>query len=422
MIGLGNVVSAAASAPGSGKILFDLFGTGGNIWGNVIMWIAFFVLMMFYPRLIIAQMLWKLEMAAATIEDRTKKGKKIVIRSISKKPSRKLRESVGNFMEFFMIQPVSLDPYGIIKKLEHTMNMSEERFKYFVDQVAPKMDEESKQNLRMGLSGAVSLNQIAKVVRHFVETVRKTKNLQLAMVLQMQLPMIERLSKALLSGTEALTSGWVISDGIGSMVAAHMAGTSRMKKVDEGTMLVTKRMAGRKVFIMKAQGPGGRLGKIGRAAERIIKRNKIAKIITVDAAAKLEGERTGKIAEGVGVAIGGMGVDRSYIENIAVKKKIPLDSIVIKMSQEEAIQPIKKEVFASIPRVLQVVDERIKSTRGRGAVLVVGVGNSSGIGDNKREAQKSEVQAKKILKMLKKRDKKLEKKKKDRWKNLFWTG
>ena len=42
----------------------------------------------------------------------------------------------------------------------------------------------------MGLSGAVSLHSIAKIVRHYVETVRKTKNLQLALMLQMQLPMM----------------------------------------------------------------------------------------------------------------------------------------------------------------------------------------------------------------------------------------
>ena len=58
-----------------------------------------------------------------------------------------------------------------------------------------------------------------------------------------------------------------------------------------------------------------------------ITEKKIAKIITIDAAAKLEGERTGTIAEGVGVALGGIGVDRTYIENVAVKRKIPLDSI-----------------------------------------------------------------------------------------------
>lgn len=415
MNGLENIVSFE-------KSFFGFLGTG-DIWSTII-WLVFFVIiMLFYPRLIIAQMLWKLEQSAVSIERMTKKGKNIVIRRISKKPSKKLKESVDNFLEFFMIQPINLDPYGIIKKLEHMVNMSEARFKYFVDQIAPQIDEESKQNIRMGLSGAVSLNEVAKLVRHFVELVRKFKNLQLALILQMQLPMIEQLSKALLDGTEALTNGWPIGDSIGGVVAAHMVGKKRVKEVEEGTMLATKRIHRRKVFIMKAKGPGGRLGKIGKAAENIIKRNKISKIITIDAAAKLEGEKTGKVAEGVGVAIGGIGVDRAYIENITVKKNIPLDSIVVKMSQEEAIQPIKAEVLASIPHVLKVVDERIGATKGKGAVLVVGVGNSCGVGNNKREAEKAEQLARKILKIVKKREKKLkELEKKKRWKNLFWSG
>jgi len=405
------------------KAFFDFLGGGSNVWANILWFVVFIVFMLFYPRIIIAQMLWKLEQAALTMEKRTKKGKNIVTRRISKTPSRKLKESVDNFLEFFIIQPVNLDPYGIIKKLEHMMNMSESRFEYFVDQVAPKMDEESKHNVRMGLSGAVSLNQVAKIVRHFVELIRKTKNLQLALVLQMQLPMIERLSKALFNGTEALTNGWPIGDGIGTMAVAHMVGTKRMKEVEEGTMLTTKNMHGRKVFIMKAKGPGGRLGKVGKAAEKIIKRNKIAKIITIDAAAKLEGERTGRVAEGVGVAIGGIGVDRAYIENIVVKRNIPLDSIVIKMSQEEAIQPIKSEVLASVPRVLRIVDERIKATKRSGAVLVVGVGNSCGMGNNKREIAESEKLARKILKIVKRREEKRKKEeKRKRWKNLFWSG
>lgn len=393
---------------------------GGDAWGNILWFVVFIIFMLFYPRLMITQMLWKLEQVARLIEGMTKKGKGIVIRRISKNPDRRLKEEVSNFLEFFMIQPVSLDPYGIIKKLEHMVDMTDARFKYFVDQVAPKMDEESKRNVRMGLSGAVSLNQIAKIVRHFVELVRKTKNLQLALVLQMQLPMIERLSKALLKGTEALTNGWPIGDGVGCLAVAHLVGTSRLKEVEKDTMLATKRIAGRKVFILRAKGPGGRLGKIGKATEKLMKRNKIAKIITIDASAKLEGEKTGKVAEGVGVAIGGIGVDRSYIENITVKKSIPLDSVVVKMSQEEAIQPMKSEVLLSIPRVLNIVKERIKATKRRGAVLIVGVGNTCGIGNNKAEAEKSERLAKKILKTVKKRDDKEKEMKKKWWKNLFW--
>ncbi len=364
---------------------------------NIVWFLLFILLAFLYPRLMIAQMLFKLEQTAQMLEDFTLKAKGIVIRKISKKPKKELKDAISNFLEFFMIEPVSLDPFGIIKKIEHIINLSEKKFKYFVSRIAPKLNSEEKANLVMGLSGAISLNQIAKIVRHYVELIRKTKNLQLAFILQMQLPLIERISKALLKGTEALTNGWPVGDGAGALVAAHLIGKEKVREIEEDTVIAKRKIKNKQVYILKAKGPGGRLGKIGRAVEKIVKRERIAKIITIDAALKLEGEKTGEIAEGIGVAIGGIGVDRAYIEEIASKKNIPLDSIIIKMSQEEAIQPIRKEILASIPKVLEIVERNIEETKEKGKILIVGVGNTAGIGNSKKEAEEAEILAKKVL-------------------------
>jgi len=349
----------------------------------------------------VSQLLWKLEKSATMLENLTTKAKNIVMKKIPKRNGKNLKEKIDNFLEFFMIEPVSLDPYGIIKKLEHISNLSEEKFKVFVKSIAPSLNKEEQANLMMGLSGAISLNQLAKIVRHYVEVVRKTKNLQLGMVLEMQLPLIERISKALLQGTEALTNGWPIGDGVGCMIAAKLIGNSKVREMEEDVVVVEKKIKGKKVIIMKAKGPGGRLGKLGRAVEKLVKKRKIDKIITIDAAAKLEGEKTGKVAEGVGVAIGGIGVDRAYIEELATKKKIPLDSIVIKMSQEEAIQPMPEAVLKAVPIAVEAVERSIENSSGR--ILVVGVGNTCGVGNNAKSVEKAITEAKKVLKLLKKR-------------------
>lgn len=396
--------------------IFDLLMGGGDALGNIVWFLFFMVFMLFYPRLMLMQTILKLEQSARMIEGLSSRGKRIVIKRIAKKPGSKLRKSISDFLEFFNIAPVSLDPFGIVKKFEHIVDLTEKRFKYFVRQVAPHMDKESQMSIVMGLSGAVSLNQIAKIVRHFVETIRKTKNLQLAMVLQMQLPEIERVAKALLGGTEALSNGWLIGDSAGSLVAAHMIGNSKGKGIEE-TIVVRKKIHGKDVFIVKAEGPGGRLGKLGKVVESIIKGNKIAKIITIDAKVKLEGEKTGSIAEGIGVAIGGVGVDRAYIENIAVKRNIPLDAVAIKMSQEEAIQPIKLEVISAVPEVISRVEDNIENTKTRGlkgSIIVVGVGNSNGVGNNAAAAKTAEESAKKVARIMKERKEK-EKKKKYEW-------
>jgi len=288
------------------------FQFGGDAFSNMIWFVFFMVFMLFYQRIIVTQMLWKLEQTAEMLEGYTGKAKKIVTRKVTNNPSKELKEQINNFLEAYVIEPVNLDPYGIVKKVEHIMDLFDKKLKYFSKTIAPKLNEEEQMDLVMGLSGAMSLNQIAKIVRHYVELIRKTKNLQLAMILQMQLPMVERLSKALLLGTEALTNRWPIGDSVSPLVVTKMIGTSRVKEIEEDTVVAKKKIKGKNVIIMKAKGPGGRLGKLGKAAEDLIKKENIKKIITVDAAAKLEGERTGAIAEGIGVAIGGIGVDREY--------------------------------------------------------------------------------------------------------------
>jgi len=399
--------------------LMQLGGSGGFDFNTIIFYLVFFLMMpVLYLRMNYWQSLLKLESVANALTEMSINAKKIVIKKVAKNPDARLKQQVNNFMEFFVIEPVGLDPYGIMRKIEHLVDLSERRFEGFVDKIAPKADEETQANLMMGLSGALTLHQIEKIIRHYVEIVKKTKNIQLAMIFSMQLPLIERVAKALLSGTEALTNGWTIGDAAGSIVAAHMIGTSRAREIEKDMLMVKKKIGSRTVFILKARGPGGRLGKLGKAVEKIARRNKVAKIITIDAAAKLEGERTGSIAEGVGVAIGGPGVDRSRIENLAVGAEIPVDSYVIKMAPEEAIMPIKKEVLAAVPRVIELVEENVKETREKGVIIVVGVGNTGGVGNNKSSAQKAEQEAKRISEIMKQREKK--EKKKRNW--FGWMG
>ncbi len=392
-----------------------MIGLTDNIWGQVISLLMFVVFIFFYQRIMVTQIIFKLEKSAQMLESMTGKAKESVLKKISKKPDSKLKRSVNRFLEFFVISPVSLDPYGVVRKLEHLIDLEKDRFKYFVNQVAPKLDSEEQANTMMGLSGAMSLYMLSKLVRHFVELVKKTKSINLAMILQMQLPLIERLARALLHGTEALSNGWPVGDTIGAYAAASLVGNSKIIEADDETVVCRKKYKKRDIIIVKAKGPGGRTGNPGRVVEKIVRRGNIAKIITIDAALKLEGEKTGTIAEGVGVAIGGIGVEKAYIENIVVKKKIPLDSIIIKMSQEEAITPMKKAILNSVPMVTQALDDAIDRTKEKGNIIVVGVGNTSGVGNNKKDVDK----AKEVMKQNIRKMKALAKKKKKRFRLPF---
>lgn len=383
---------------------------GGDWIGNIVWLLLFIVMMFFYPRLMVGQMIWRLQQTVDMLSGLTVDAKKIVLKKVSKTPSKELKDTINNFMEFFVIEPVSLDPYGIVRKIEHLSDLYEDKLKHFSKGIAPSLDAESRANLAMSLSGATSLHQIEKIVRHFVEQIKKTKNLQLAMILQMQLPMVEKIAKALLRGTEAFANGWPVGDSIGPMVAAHLIDNSKVKELDDETLVVRKKVAGKDVIIIKAKGPGSRLGTLGKHVDKIIKKEKISSIITVDAALKLEGEKTGSIAEGVGVAIGGIGVDRSYIESISTARKIPLDTVVVKMSQEEAITPMAGDILDALPRAKKLVEERVSESKGK--VIIVGVGNTVGVANDKKSAIAMEPTIRKnahIMKHIEEEEKKREK-------------
>jgi hypothetical protein len=85
------------------------------------------------------------------------------------------------------------------------------------------------------------------------------------------------------------------------------------------------------------------------------------------------------------------------------------------MSQEEAIQPMKKEVLFAVPKVVKMIEENIKNSKGK--IVVVGVGNTAGVGNNAKDAQKAE---KLILHVLKIMEKRKEEEKESKW--SWFTG
>jgi hypothetical protein len=267
-------------------------------------------------------------------------------------------------------------------------------------------------NVFMGMQAAVMINMVAKVVRHYVEMTKKFKNLQFAMLLQMQLPMLEKMVESEVKGLHAFLNGHAIGDGIGPMVIASQLDTEG-KEIAKEAIAASRTVNGRKVTFIKARGPGGRLGKIGEAVEKIAAKGKVARIITVDAAQKLEGEKTGTISEGVGIAMGGPGVQRYKIEEVATKYKLPMDAIAIKMSPFEAISPMPEKVVDSLKNAVDMLNERIAEVPKGKHIIVVGVGNTCGVPNTKKNLEK-------YVKSIKERARKIKKAEKE--KNKTWWG
>lgn len=371
---------------------------GGDALGNIIWLLLFIVFMVYGQRLMITQTVWKLEKDVQELEALSARTRVDLTRKIDKNPSSKLKQSVANFMDFFAVSPIDIDPYGVIKKIDMLVRQSDRKFRMFVDSVAPKLSPVEKSNIKDALAGAMTTHQIAKIMRHMIEMIKKYKILQLALILQMQFPLIAKIAKAASAATYAFADGVPIGDGAGPVVIASFTSPKTRVKTseDDEFSVATVKINGRPVLVSKAHGPGATTGYPGKFLLKLYKKQKFNHIITVDAALKLEGEKTGSLAEGVGVAMGGPGVDRYEIEGLALQYGIPLDAIAIKMSDDEALQPMPEAVWKAVPNAMEKVKEVLKTVPRSKRVLIIGVGNTCGVADTSAGLKHAESKLKKF--------------------------
>jgi hypothetical protein len=207
----------------------------------------------------------------------------------------------------------------------------------------------------------------------------------------MQLAEIMRIAKAYFEALKAFSLGKPIGDGLGPLVTARLVDTYKKsgkeptinEDVAKEVSVIEIALDDRKLVLVRAKGPGSRVGKPGEAIAKMVEEYKgeISRIIMIDAAGKLEGETTGDIVEGVGAAIGDPGPEKYKIEEAAVKYKIPVDAILVKEAIEEAVSPMKKEISDAADKVSERVRQMItQRTKPGETIIVAGIGNTIGVG------------------------------------------
>jgi hypothetical protein len=296
-----------------------------------------------------------------------------------------LEKRLDAILDYFYIPPESMDPAGVVYKLEHILEIGENRFEDQVAALVKTDDLHRVKTLTNLVEVARAMNLIYRIVRHYYLLGRKTSNYFLAIQVQIMMPMILELAEAYRQASFAFYNGQPIGDGAGVLVAAKLAREIKAVTVDESikdTTVMLGEWEGRKVYIVRAKGPGGTVGRPGEAVKKVIEmEGRVDTVITIDAALKLEGEETGKIAEGAGVAIGGPGIDKFKIETIAKEKNVSLYAIAIFQSIAEAITPMRESISKATEQALEKVKEIIrKYVPERGVVIVAGIGNTVGIG------------------------------------------
>ncbi|HEY4674998.1 MAG TPA: DUF1512 domain-containing protein [Candidatus Bathyarchaeia archaeon] len=352
---------------------------------NVLFYVIFIVFIFYGQRIQMYVMLREVEGSLYKLKYIKEEGRKIAIETIKEigKPQTDPTGRVDRFLEYFTISPQNIDPAGVVWKLEHVLDVRDTRFKDEVKLMAPASDDTQTNNLENTLEAAMALNFIYKVIRHFYLLGKKTLSLYIIMQIQMILPLVMREAEAYASALKAFSYGQPIGDGAGALVAAKLMHGYETRKIEKDCMVATVPFEGRTAYVVKAEGPGGNVGKPGDAIKAVIDENegKVAMIVMVDAAMKLEGEDVGEVAEGVGAAIGGPGVDQFKIEESILKYHIPINAVIIKEDIGDAVSPMRKEIFEAtdkaIERIKQVILERTKEGD---KVIIAGIGNSIGVG------------------------------------------
>ncbi|MFX1312567.1 MAG: DUF1512 family protein [Promethearchaeota archaeon] len=305
-----------------------------------------------------------------------------------KKTQKDLMLQLEDFITFVTIEPVSLDPYGIIPKFDHVVDVRDYRFKEEVANLAPKADTVQKYNLENLLEATMAIDFIYRLIRHYLILGKKSKSMILLLQISMQLGLILTMAKAYYHAAKAFAEGSPIGDGLGPLVVASFIREVSNEEIEaneliKDTIVQEVIFEDRTIYVVRAKGPGGSVGKPGKVIKKLIEEHgdNISRIIMIDAGLKLTGDKTGSIMVGVGAAIGGIGIEKYFIEESSTGKSIPIDALICKESLEDAITTMKRPITQSVPNFVEKIKMAIRKRTEKGTkVILAGIGNTIGIG------------------------------------------
>jgi len=290
---------------------------------------------------------------------------------------------IERLMNFQIILPVSLEPQGLVSKIKHILSTYNEHIEREVRGIVGD-DKPRLKNMATAIEVLRLINFLYKIVNHYFRLAIKYRNPFFLVQLYVLLPMIRELYNTLGDALEAFLRGVPVGDSAGPLVAHHLikrCGDVRVIRLED-TIVAECELDGRRLYIAKAEGPGSTVGRLDDAVRHVVEVMGVRPrlMITIDAALKFEGEESGSVHEGIGVAMGGIGAERFNIESIATRFGIPIYAILIKMSEMEAITPMSKQIYEASMRVVDRVIEIIRrEIRPGDSVLVLGVGNTVGV-------------------------------------------
>jgi len=297
---------------------------------------------------------------------------------------KKMMERIDEIINSFLIYPVTLDPTGIIERLEHLIDVRRRRLEGISLKILPEAPSFVNKNLESALEAAAVIRYLWKISVHLYKVGIRTNNIFYLFQLKFWVPFFRELCLSFYDAIKSFVVGAPVGDSVGAMVAQKFFG--EVVDVDEEMRIAYSSIEynGRYILAVKAVGPGSEVGRPGRFLEKILQKieGNVDAVITVDAALRLESEEPGHVDVGVGAAIGDPGPEKFRIEKWTAKYKIPLFAVAIKENYLESLTPLRKELLSSVDEAYKIIRRLIvEEVPEGGKVIILGIGNTVGISD-----------------------------------------
>ncbi|MHA1746171.1 MAG: DUF1512 family protein [Promethearchaeota archaeon] len=308
---------------------------------------------------------------------------------------------IQEMLDFFVLSPSDLD-VSKYPTLNFLHSRQESRYKELILNFIPAVDDNSLVKITSLLTITAEIDDLYKKVRHNLITGEKTKSywylLQSAADISTTMLTAQAYRHALTSfiGTQP------IGDSVGPLTIqkfveeTNQEGKTLNSSIHEGGQFYSQKVdyQDRQCICLRVKGPESRVGNPGIAIQQLFAKferseQKVGLFISVDAVARREGEKSGTVAHGLGVATGNgrypqknTNVDKFQIEKLIMQQipPVPNEAIVCRVSFEEAFLPITETIQSAVPKILRFIKQIIRSqTKPGETVVIIGIGNAIGI-------------------------------------------
>src|SRR3989442_11029693 len=180
-------VSASREGQNSSMALIDLSQIV-----NLVYFASFFMIFFYGQRLQVQWQLVSVKRSLGKLERSKTAARQKFVDSISRfqMDKKTVETKIDRLNNSFTITPVSLDPSGIVGKLEHVLDTYDDHLKMEVKAIAPNATESDVNTLSNQLEISIGLDGMFRLVRHFYLLAKKTGGIMALAQLQMALTMV----------------------------------------------------------------------------------------------------------------------------------------------------------------------------------------------------------------------------------------